>query len=285
MAIAEQDLGLVVGPEGPQGEQGPQGEKGDTGVAMYATDEQIEQLGEEADVEDVADAETGISLKGLRKFWARCKAAFAAFAHTHDASDINEGTLSASRIGSSTISTSKLADSAVTEAKIKDEAVTNAKLAARSVDTSKLAENAVASDNILKGAVTAEKIANNAVGANQLADGSVSSATLEKGLRDSISLTAYNQRIIEDLLMVDLENPFGEANQPAFIETGEAMRLYNTPDAWKTGDGGGTIVAYREVKWIGRHVIVKVTEGFPHPRIWLNFYNGGSKQWRGWVQV
>ena len=45
------------------------------------------------------------------------------------------------------------------------------------------------------------------------------------------------------------------------------------------------MIAYRLVYLMNDHATVLLIEGFPQHRIWMNFYNGGSKRWDGWSQV
>lgn len=76
----------------------------------------------------------------------------------------------------------------------------------------------------------------------------------------------------------DLNN---SANLPQRVSVNDCTQLVNRPDAWSSGP----VIAYRLVYLMSDHAVVLLIEGFPQHRVWLNFYNGGSKHWDGWSQV
>ena len=97
----------------------------------------------------VPEANRFLSLYGLKYFWVKLKAKFAAKVHKHSASDITSGTLPSARI----------------------------------------ADNSISADKIMEDAITAAKIAASAIVTEALADGAVTDTKLSQSLRDSLSQT------------------------------------------------------------------------------------------------
>ena len=81
--------------------------------------------------------------------------------------------------------------------------------------------------------------------------------------------------------MISTSEPHHSANLPQKIAVNDCTQLQGRPDAWSSG----AAIGYRLVYLMGGHAIVLLIEGFPKHRLWLNFYNGGSRRWDGWSQV
>ena len=81
--------------------------------------------------------------------------------------------------------------------------------------------------------------------------------------------------------MISTSDLYHSANLPQKIAVNDCTQLQGRPDAWKTG----AVIGYRLVYMMGGHAIVVLLEGFPQHRVWMNFYNGGSRRWDGWSQV
>ena len=106
-------------------------------------------------------------------------------------------------------------------------------------------------------------------------------ATKFKDVQDSLDRHFASSVDAADLLSIDPANPQDSSNLPQRIAVDDCSKLSNRPDAWSSG----TVIAYRLVYLMGGHAIVLLIEGFPRHRIWMNFYNGGSRSWDGWGQV
>ena len=106
-------------------------------------------------------------------------------------------------------------------------------------------------------------------------------ATKFQDVQDSLDRHFASSVDAADLLSIDPANSQDSSNLPQRIAVNDCTQLVNRPDAWSSGP----VIAYRLVYLMSDHAIVILIEGFPQHRIWMNFYNGGSKRWVGWSQV
>lgn len=89
-------------------------------------------------------------------------------------------------------------------------------------------------------------------------------------------------RTVTDMLEVDVADMAGDANAPAKVVAANGSSLRNLPPGVAAS---GSVIGARRVFGLGGHVVVELTLGHPARGTWLNFYNGGSKRWEGWVRL
>lgn len=89
-------------------------------------------------------------------------------------------------------------------------------------------------------------------------------------------------RALTDMLEVDVSDMAGDANAPAKVVAADGRTLVNLPPGVAASE---PVIGARRVFGLGGHVVVELTLGHPARGTWLNFYNGGSKRWEGWVRL
>lgn len=109
----------------------------------------------------------------------------------------------------------------------------------------------------------------------------LASAADLRSVRDSVSQMYDLPAAPDNLLLISTSSPADASNLASKVVATDAASLTNRPSAWASG----TVIAVRRVWVLNGHALVELVEGYPQPRRWLNFYNGGSKKWSGWSQA
>lgn len=153
-------------------------------------------------------------------------------------------------------------------------------LDAKQFGTSQIMNGAITDEKIASQAVITETLADGAVTNSKIASNSISSNNLDDELNKVVYREAhFNYRQTTDLLLVDTSSSDTNANMPCMIATNDASTIVNRAPSMPSS---GSFIAYREVRRFSQeHLLVIVTEAFPHPgRTWYCLYN--TNNWGAW---